>query len=242
MGGAVSDDADRVEPAGTWRHENRDYVNGAEINASRRKDNDGKIYVGGLSKETSMEPLKDYFSQFGEVVACTIKMDPRTRRSRGFGFVLFRSAATVDEVLDLKNHQLHGRKIYPKRAEPINKCPLKQIFVDGVRPDIDEDKIWESFSNFGKVQAVHRPWDVRSGEPRHLCFVTFEDKASVWRAMNWMFLLIEDCMGFSGLVAIKTKATNRMDPQHDLRCALSINIKANLEELTPKMKQSQGRH
>ena len=48
--------------------------------------------------------------------------------------------------------------------------------------------------------------------------------------------------GFSSLVAIKTKARNRLDPQHDLRCALTMNIKPRFENYVQKMKQFQGSH
>ena len=44
------------------------------------------------------EDLKEYFQMYGTVVDCTLKTDPTTGRSRGFGFVLFEDAESVEKV------------------------------------------------------------------------------------------------------------------------------------------------
>uniref|UniRef100_A0A0B7A1C1 RRM domain-containing protein n=1 Tax=Arion vulgaris TaxID=1028688 RepID=A0A0B7A1C1_9EUPU len=61
-------------------------------------DDDRKIFVGGLSWETTTKDLREYFEKYGEVTNCTLKTDLETRKSRGFGFVVFSASETVDKV------------------------------------------------------------------------------------------------------------------------------------------------
>ena len=44
------------------------------------------------------DELKEYMEQFGPVSSCAIKTDMETRKSRGFGFVVFQDASTIDKV------------------------------------------------------------------------------------------------------------------------------------------------
>ena len=59
------------------------------------------------------EDLREYFEKIGEVTSCTLKTDLETRQSRGFGFVVFKHAETVQKVMGgclilFENAQLLG--------------------------------------------------------------------------------------------------------------------------------------
>lgn len=66
------------------------------------------LYVGCFLTKFAIESLRDYFTQFGEVVECTVMRDGATGRSRGFGFLTFRDPKTVNIVM-VKEHYLDGK-------------------------------------------------------------------------------------------------------------------------------------
>ncbi|XP_020607587.1 RNA-binding protein Musashi homolog 1-like [Orbicella faveolata] len=42
----------------------------------------GKMFVGGLSWETTAEGLQTYFSKYGDLKECLVMRDPNTKQSR----------------------------------------------------------------------------------------------------------------------------------------------------------------
>lgn len=77
-----------------------------------------KLFVGGLSWDTTAEDLRAAFSKFGNIVDVAVIPDRATGRSRGFGFVTFENRADADEaVKQMHGTELDGRTLKVNRAE-----------------------------------------------------------------------------------------------------------------------------
>lgn len=152
---------------------------------TRSNDEDRKIFVGGISWEVSQDELKEYFSRFGTVTDCTLKTDPNTGRSRGFGFVQFSDVSSVDRVLAEKPHELKGKTIDPKRARAMGgKEPVKKIFVGGLDINMSEEEVKEYFAQYGQVETIELPFDRTKGTRRGFCFITFDSEEAADRAVQ----------------------------------------------------------
>lgn len=70
----------------------------------------GKLFIGGISWETTEEKLKEYFGKYGDVSQTVIMRDKVSGRPRGFGFVVFADPSLIDRVLQDK-HVIDGRTV-----------------------------------------------------------------------------------------------------------------------------------
>lgn len=75
-----------------------------------------KLFVGGLSWESTEEIIGRYFDRFGDVASVRIMRHPSTGVARGFAFVEFKNDDTVDIVLQNKPHEIDKKIVDVKRA------------------------------------------------------------------------------------------------------------------------------
>ncbi|XP_031675225.1 RNA-binding protein Musashi homolog 1 isoform X13 [Salmo salar] len=140
-----------------------------------------KMFIGGLSWQTTQEGLKEYFCKYGEVKECMVMRDPVTKRSRGFGFVTFVDQAGVDSVSAVTRHELDSKTIdpkvaFPRRAQPKLVTRTKKIFVGGLSVNTTIEDVKAYFDQFGKVDDAMLMFDKTTNRHRGFGFVTFENE------------------------------------------------------------------
>ncbi|XP_066468409.1 heterogeneous nuclear ribonucleoprotein A3 isoform X2 [Tiliqua scincoides] len=145
-----------------------------------------KLFIGGLSFETTDDSLREHFEKWGTLTDCVVMRDPQTKRSRGFGFVTYSCVEEVDDAMAARPHKVDGRVVEPKRAvsredsvKPGAHLTVKKIFVGGIKEDTEEYNLREYFEKYGKIETIEVMEDRQCRRKRGFAFVTFDDHDTV---------------------------------------------------------------
>nr|GMD93609.1 heterogeneous nuclear ribonucleoprotein 1-like [Ipomoea batatas] len=162
----------------------------------------GKLFVGGISWDTTEERLRAYFQTFGEVVEAVIMKDRTTGRARGFGFVVFADPSVAERVVKEK-HMIDGRTVEAKKAvpredqhtnrnngiiqSPQNSIRTKKIFVGGLASSVTESDFKQYFDQFGTITDVVVMYDHNTQRPRGFGFITYDSEEAVDKVLHKTF-------------------------------------------------------
>jgi len=150
-----------------------------------------RIFVRGLTEGTTVEKLKDYFGQFGEITDSDIP-DNKTRRKAVFGFITFDTMEQVDECMKARPHTMDEKEVIVKRAMSKESPELSsclKVFLGspggrttstgGLNDTVSDDDLREYFGKFGILTNVKQIRDKNTDRHKGVAFVEYEDTDSV---------------------------------------------------------------
>ncbi|KAL7262367.1 hypothetical protein ACSBR1_000697 [Camellia fascicularis] len=169
-----------------------------------------KLFVGGISRETTEDTLTDHFGRYGAIVGSVIARDRNTGSARGFGFVSFSDSSAVDKALQ-DSHTILERTVEVKKAIPrseqhqnqqqnkglsrngrsnsrsSDQFRTKKIFVGGLAASLTEEEFKNYFEKFGRITDVVVMHDNVTSRPRGFGFITFDSEDAAEDVMKKSF-------------------------------------------------------
>lgn len=161
-----------------------------------------KLFVGGLSWNTSEAGLRRAFEAAGDVESVTIVTDRETGKSRGFGFVAFSDDDSAARAVELLNEtKLDGRSIRVDLAEekagsrpsrpssPRTVAPaatpgsFRKLFIGGLSYSVSSADLHAVFRDCGSCTS-NVIMDRETGQSRGFGFVAFENAMDATMAVE----------------------------------------------------------
>lgn len=161
-------------------------IRGKRCGIAASEDND-TLFLGNICNTWTKEAIKQKLKEYGveAVEKITLVTDPKDEGlSRGFAFLEFTSHS--EAMLAYKRLQkpdvIFG---HPERtakvafAEPLREpdpdvmSQVKSVFVDGLPPHWDEDRVREKFKQFGEIARVMLARNMSTAKRKDFGFVDF---------------------------------------------------------------------
>eukprot|EP01057_Protomagalhaensia_wolfi_P000321 Protomagalhaensia_wolfi_Nauph_80__320@NODE_1179_length_1675_cov_190_026895_g903_i0_p1_GENE_NODE_1179_length_1675_cov_190_026895_g903_i0NODE_1179_length_1675_cov_190_026895_g903_i0_p1_ORF_typecomplete_len248_score46_57RRM_1/PF00076_22/8_2e17RRM_1/PF00076_22/4e21RRM_5/PF13893_6/3_1e07RRM_5/PF13893_6/8_1e09RRM_7/PF16367_5/0_011RRM_7/PF16367_5/0_00055Nup35_RRM_2/PF14605_6/0_33Nup35_RRM_2/PF14605_6/0_21RRM_8/PF11835_8/0_069RRM_8/PF11835_8/51RL/PF17797_1/17RL/PF17797_1/0_2Limkainb1/PF11608_8/1_9Limkai len=165
-----------------------------DISPLYERNQEATLYVGNLDARVDEDLLWELFTQVGVVKNVHIPRDKITGLHQGYGFVEFQLELDAEYAMKVMSQV----KLYQKLLR-INKAAQDKrqfevganLFVGNLDPEVDEKKLYDTFSSFGNILSTKIMRDPETGQSRGFGFVSYDsfDASDVaLYSMNGQFL------------------------------------------------------
>jgi nucleolar protein 4 len=150
----------------------------SDVKAETKRDQRRSLFVRSLPASVTTERLTEHFSQSYPLKHATVVTDPKTKISKGYGFVTFADAEDAQKAsTELNNSVLDGRKIKVEIAEPRHR----ENFQDGNQKPLSskaaelrsEREKRRKEAQPPKLIVRNLPWSIKEPEDLALLFRSY---------------------------------------------------------------------
>ncbi|KAM0277028.1 hypothetical protein ACHAQH_006157 [Verticillium albo-atrum] len=158
------------------------------------------VFVQQLAARLRTRELKEFFEKVGPVNEAQIVKDRISQRSKGVGYVEFKSEETVTQALQLTGQKLLGIPIIVQLTEAeknrqvrtteaagtqSNSIPFHRLYVGNIHFNVTEQDLQAVFEPFGELEFVQLQKD-DTGRSRGYGFVQYRDAGQAREALEKM--------------------------------------------------------
>ncbi|CAG0894247.1 unnamed protein product [Cyprideis torosa] len=111
-----------AETAAQILHETQHVIKGKLVECKAFKGKPGKIFVGGIHRDCSVEDVKEYFCQFGLITEFVMPQDKERGTHKGYCFITYENENAARQCLQKDTRPvLKGKALDVKKAVPQEK-------------------------------------------------------------------------------------------------------------------------
>ncbi|XP_050376938.1 UBP1-associated protein 2A [Argentina anserina] len=163
-----------------------------------------KIFVHGLGWDTTAETLTSVFTEYGEIEDCKAVCDKVSGKSKGYGFILFKTRSGARKALKQPQKKIGNRMTacqlaslgpaatpsapgpaaVTAQAQQVSEYTQRKIYVSNVGADLDPQKLLMYFSRFGEIEEGPLGLDKATGRPKGFCLFVYKSSESAKRALE----------------------------------------------------------
>uniref|UniRef100_A0A1D1XFF2 Polyadenylate-binding protein n=1 Tax=Anthurium amnicola TaxID=1678845 RepID=A0A1D1XFF2_9ARAE len=160
---------------------------GAQAVAATAVPASASLYVGDLRPDVTEGQLLDVFAPVGGLASVRVCRDSATGASLGYAYVNFVSPDDAIRAMETLNHTAVGGKpiriMWSHRDPDARKSGIGNLFVKNLSESIDNVKLQEIFSKFGKILSC-KVASSHDGKSKCYGFVQFESQESANSAIE----------------------------------------------------------
>ncbi|KAJ6315913.1 hypothetical protein OIU78_019230 [Salix suchowensis] len=153
-----------------------------------------KIFLHGLGWDVSNETLISVFKKYGEIEDCKIVNDKATGRSKGYGFLLFKTRIAARKALKEPQKKVGNRMVscqlaslgkgQNQKQENSSDVSLRKLYIGNVGPQISVENLKEFFAQFGEIEDGPSGFDKSTRKFRGFAFIVYKSLEGIRKALE----------------------------------------------------------